>query len=122
MTTTESIQPRKQRKARFNAPKHVQSKFLTAPLSDELRSKYGKRHARVVKGDTVKVLRGDFKGHEGLVDGVDQKRAVVFVHGVSVTKADGTEVPRPVSASKVCITKLNLEDALRKERFEKGGE
>ncbi|MDH7593920.1 MAG: 50S ribosomal protein L24 [Methanomicrobiales archaeon] len=122
MTLTDSIQPRKQHKARYNAPKHLQSRFLTAPLSDDLRSKYGKRRARVVKGDTVKVLRGDFRGQEGLVDDLDQKRSVLFIHGVSVTKADGTEVSRPVNASNVCITKMNMKDPLRKKRFGEGGE
>ena len=112
-----SKQPRKQRKARYNAPNHTRGSFLTASLSPELRGKYSTRRTRVVKGDTVKVLRGDFAGDEGVVDAVDMKMCRLVVHGVMVTKADGTEVPRPVDPSNVQITKLNLKDKLRVERL-----
>lgn len=118
MVRMASKQPRKQRKARFNAPIHTRGKFLSAPLSADLGTKYGKRSARVVLGDTVKVLRGDFAGEEGVVDAVDTKKSKVLVHGVSVTKADGTEVPRPVDPSNVQIIKLNLKDSRRAARLE----
>ncbi|HOB17843.1 MAG TPA: 50S ribosomal protein L24 [Candidatus Methanoculleus thermohydrogenotrophicum] len=121
MVRTTSKQPRKQRKARFNAPNHARGQFLTASLSHELREKYNTRRVRVVKGDTVRVLRGDYTGEEGVVDAVDMKRCQLIVHGVMVTKADGTEVPRPVDPSNVQITKLNLKDKLREERLG-GGE
>ena len=117
MVRIESAQPRKQRKALYNAPAHLKSDFLSAPLSKELAEQYHRKSARVVKGDTVKVLRGDEKGDEGVVDAVDTKTARVIVHGVSSTKADGTEVPRPVHASNVRITKLNLNDKRREEKL-----
>jgi large subunit ribosomal protein L24 len=112
MATTSS-QPRKQRKAQAEAPLHERTRTLSAPLAPALREEYKKRHLRVVKGDTVKVTRGDHRGEEGVVDEVDVKRARLLVHGVSITKADNTEVPRPVHPSKVQITKLNLKDRLR---------
>jgi large subunit ribosomal protein L24 len=118
MVRIESAQPRKQRKARYTAPAHARSQFLNAPLSKELAEKYDKKTLRVVKGDTVKVLRGNAKGEEGVVDGVDTKTARLLVHGVTSTKADGTEVPHPVDASNVCITKLNLNDKRREEKLE----
>jgi len=37
----------------------------------------------------------------------------ITVDGVSVTKSDGTEVPRPVQPSNVMITKLELKDEKR---------
>ena len=43
MVRIESTQPRKQRKARYNAPAHLRGKFLSAPLSPELRTQYKKR-------------------------------------------------------------------------------
>ena len=112
MATT-STQPRKQRKARYNAPNHIRSRFLSAPLSEDLRKKYGKRSLRVVKGDTVRVTRGDFSGDEGVVDDVNTGSSTVVVHGVTLTKADGKDVARPIHASKVVITKLNLADKKR---------
>ena len=119
MARLESSQPRKQRKARYQAPSHVNTKFLNAPLSEVLKEQYKKKTLRVVKGDTVKISRGDFVGDEGLVDAVDTKNSKLIIHGVSSTKADGTEVPRPVDASNVQITKLNLAD---KRRVAKLGE
>lgn len=113
MVRIESIQPRKQRKARYNAPAHLRGKFLSAPLSPDLRKEYRIRSARVVKGDSVKVLRGTAAGTEGIVDAVDTDRSLIVVQGVSVPKADGTEVPRPVNPSNVQITKLNLKDPKR---------
>jgi len=119
MVRVESSQPRKQRKARYTAPSHVNTKFLNAPLSEVLKEQYKKKTLRVVKGDTVRVTRGDFTGDEGIVDAVDTRKSKIVVHGVSNTKADGTEVPRAVDASNVQITKLNLAD---KRRVEKLGE
>jgi large subunit ribosomal protein L24 len=116
MATT-STQPRKQRKTRYTAPIHLRGKYLHAPLSPDLRSTHNRRRTRVVKGDTVRVLRGDFAGQSGLVDEVNGKSGMLFVHGISSTKADGTEVPRPVNPSNVQITKLNLKDPMRKERL-----
>jgi large subunit ribosomal protein L24 len=97
----------------------MKSKFLNAPLSAALKDMYSKKTVRVIKGDTVKVTRGDNIGDEGLVDGIDTRNLKLIVHGVSSTKVDGTEVPRPIDASKVEITKLKLDD---KRRVEKLGE
>ena len=120
MVRIASTQPRKQRKARYNAPLHARGKFLNAALASELQEKYGKKSCRIVVGDTVKIQRGDFRGEEGVVDGVDTEKGTVIVHGASVTKVDGTEVPRPVYASNVTITKLKLDDKKREERLEAG--
>ncbi|MBS1194889.1 MAG: ribosomal protein L24p/L26e, archaeal/eukaryotic, partial [Methanomicrobia archaeon] len=51
MAVSRSIQPRKQRKARYTAPLHIKGKFLSATLSKELREQYKRRSLRVVKGD-----------------------------------------------------------------------
>jgi large subunit ribosomal protein L24 len=118
MVRIASKQPRKQRKARYNAPIHARGQFLRAPLSGDLRSKYNRRNIRIINGDTVKVLRGDFTGEEGVIEGIDTKKGKVVVHGVSLTKSDGTEVPRPVDPSNVQIVKLNLKDKRREAKLE----
>jgi len=51
------------------------------------------------------------------VDAVDTKKSKIVVHGVSSTKADGTEVPRSVDASNVQLTKLNLTDKRREAKL-----
>ena len=40
---------------------------MSCILSKDLRKKYGKRSARVVEGDSVKVIRGEFNGVDGKV-------------------------------------------------------
>ncbi len=120
MVRIESKQPRKQRKARYTAPLHLRSALLSAPLSKELKSEYRRRSVRVIKGDTVKVLRGESAGTEGVVEAVDTGRYRIVVEGVSVPKADGTEMPRPIDPSNVLITKLNLKDGRRAGKLAEG--
>ncbi len=115
-----SKQPRKQRKARYQAPAHLRSRFLHAPLSKDLREQFHSRSARVVTGDTVKMLRGESAGTEGVVDLVNTRAYKIIVQGVSIPKSDGTEVPRPVDPSNVLITKLNLKDPRRAEKLGEG--
>ena len=117
MTATKSIQPRKQRKARYTAPVHRRNKFMRSLLSSELRGKYSKKNFGVIKGDTVKVMTGTFKGAEGKVQTVSIKNESITIDGVVISKADGSEVPRPIHPSNVMITKLNLKDKLREERL-----
>jgi len=117
---TKSKQPRKQRKAYYNAPLHARQKLVTAPLSKELQEKYGVKRLPVRKGDKVRILRGDFRGKEGEVARVDLKRLVIYVDGVTITKADGTPVFRPIHPSNVVIVSLKLDDS-RKALIERRG-
>ena len=116
-----SVQARKQRKRLYNAPTHVKSRMVASHLSPELRKEFDRRSARVVVGDTVKVLRGDAEivGVEGKVTKVDTQTGRIMVEGMTMPKADGTMEGRAVHASKVEITKLDLKDAWRKARLQK---
>lgn len=116
---TKSKQPQKQRKALYEAPMHKRQKLMAAMLSEELRKEYGKRSLAVRKGDTVKVMRGDFKGHSGKVMEVDLKSGRIEVEGVTVQKSDGTERFYPLHPSNVRITKLELKDEERSRIFER---
>lgn len=120
MVRIESKQPKKQRSARYNAPMHLRGAFMSAPLSDELRKEYRVRSARVVKGDTVKIVRGDSTGTEGEVEAIDTGKCRIVIEGVTIPKSDGTEMPRPLDPSNVQITKLNLKDAKRVEKLSEG--
>jgi large subunit ribosomal protein L24 len=113
-----SKRPGKQRKYRHNAPLHITQKFLSAHLSKELRKKYGKRSLTVVKGDRVKVVRGQFKGRENKVESTDHKKTLVYVAGLERTKKDGSKSLCPVHPSNLIITELNLADKMRKEKLE----
>ncbi|MDL5362525.1 50S ribosomal protein L24 [Halalkalicoccus sp. NIPERK01] len=112
-----SKQPRKQRNDAQNAPLHERHKQVHATLDADLREDHGTRRARVNVGDTVEVMRGDFAGETGEVVAVDLKRGVVHVEDAVIEKADGEEVPRPLEASNLRITALNLEDEVREARL-----
>ena len=113
-----SVKPSRQRKALYQAPLHVRRKLLSANLSPELRSKYFVRSLPVRKGDTVRVMRGAYKGVEGKVRRVDLKKLRVYIEGVTVEKADGTTVHVPIHPSNLMITKLDLSDKWRAKRLE----
>lgn len=117
-----SYQPRKQRKLLFNAPMHRLPKLMSAHLSPELREKYNRRSFPIRVGDKVRILRGEFKGVEGKVTGVDRERQVIYVENVTIKKADGTSVSRPIHVSNVMITELNLDDEYRKKALARGRE
>jgi len=116
-----SKQPRKQRKFRYKAPLHVRHKLMGVTLSEELRERYQIRSLPVKKGDTVLVMRGDFKEQEGKVDEVDLKNYRLMIDGVSVQKPDGNKVYHPVHPSNVRLVELDLEDEERNQAIERKG-
>jgi len=116
-----STQPRKQRKFIYKAPLHIRHKLMSVTLSDELREQYGRRSLPVRKGDTIKVMRGDFKDHEGKVEKVDLKNYRVMIEGMSVQKPDGNKVYHPVHPSNIRILELDIEDDERNEVIERKG-
>ncbi|MFB6113403.1 MAG: 50S ribosomal protein L24 [Halodesulfurarchaeum sp.] len=113
-----SEQPRKQRTERERAPLHERHKQVRAPLSSDLREQYSTRNVRVNEGDTVEILRGDDAGEESEVIEVDLRDAIVRVEGVTVEKADGEEIAKPLDASNLRVTDLDLEDPERRARLE----
>ncbi|MCL1978862.1 MAG: 50S ribosomal protein L24 [Methanomassiliicoccaceae archaeon] len=119
-----SSKARVQRKVQANAPSHTKRKMLSAHLSDELRAQYGVRTARVCKGDTVAIIRGeeDVRGTEAKVLEVFTNTGRVSVEGVTINQADGTATVRPVHASNLIITKLNTEDQWRIDSLSKNKE
>lgn len=98
-----SKKPRKQRKRHFEAKKHERHKKMAAPVKE------GKTKP-VRKGDKVKVLRGDHKGEEGEVIGVDRKKYRIKIKGITRRKQDGEEIPVPIHPSNVIITKEHEEE------------
>ncbi|WP_255148845.1 50S ribosomal protein L24 [Halorarius halobius] len=111
-------QPDKQRTRQRRAPLHEKQRQVRAHLSEDLREEYGTRSVRVNEGDTVEVQRGDYAGEDGDVIAVDLKDAVVHVEDVTQETADGEEVPRPLDASNLVVTDLDLSDEKREARLE----
>lgn len=111
-------QPRKQRNQTESASLHERHSQVTATLSGDLRDEFDKRSVRVNAGDTVEVMRGDYAGEDGEVAAVNLDDATIHVEGVTVEAADGEEVPRPVDASNLRVTSLDLDDDRREARLE----
>ena len=114
-----SSKPRKQRKFLANAPLHIKHKFLSAPLSKELRKKYKKRSIPVRKGDEVIIMRGAFKKKKAKISIVQLKRTRVALENIQRTKKDGTKVNVWFRPSSLQIVALNLEDKKRISALEK---
>jgi large subunit ribosomal protein L24 len=112
-----SKQPRKQRKFRYNAPLHIRQRFVSAHLSAQLRKKYNKRSLGLRKGDTVKVMRGQFRKKEGKIEEVSLKKTLVYVNGVEITKKDGTKARHAIHPSNLMVTELNLDDKMRQKNL-----
>ena len=108
-----SVQPRKQRKYRHNAPLHIRQKFVSAHLSKELRKKYSRRSINLRKGDNVKVMRGQFRNKQGKVEEVDLKKTLIYISGIEISKKDGTKARRPLHPSNLLATELNVDDKMR---------
>ena len=103
----------------FQAAHHTRSKQLGATLSKELREKYGRRSARVIEGDTVRVMRGEFKGIDGKVTQVSTEKNSIAVEGIKREKLKGGNVDIYIHTSNVMITGMNLDDKWRQNRLEK---
>nr|AJS12692.1 50S ribosomal protein L24P [uncultured archaeon] len=114
-----SKQPRKQRKYLANLPLHLKKKLMSVNLSKDLRKKYGKRNLTLKKGDTVKVMRGKFKGKRGKVTEVKLKTSKAIVEGMQVKKQDGSKADVKLRPSNLQIIELNLEDKKRLKTTEK---
>ena len=112
-----STQPRKERKALHNLPAHKNRAQIASHLDEPLLLKYNTRTAAVRKGDTVRVLRGEYAGITGKVLEVNTRTRKVTVDGVTVTKAKATQVARPLDPSNLVITRLDLTDPRRREKL-----
>ncbi|MBI2664743.1 50S ribosomal protein L24 [Candidatus Woesearchaeota archaeon] len=102
-----SVQPRKQRKYRYNLPAHLKKKMLSAHLSSELRSRHKKRSMPLRKSDVVKVMRGSFKGKTGKVNAISTKKLAAYIDGVESSRRDGTKVFVPIKTSNLMIMELS---------------
>ena len=103
----------------YRATFNTRSKQLSSPLSEELRKKYSKRSIRVVKGDSVKIVRGEFKGVDGKVSRIETEKNSVAIEGVKKEKTKGDKFDVFVHTSNIVITGLNTDDKLRVSKLEK---
>lgn len=102
----------------IHIPKHQRDKMVGAVLEDSLRKQYGRKNIRVVKGDSVRVMRGEYKGVEGKVEKVNTEHATFHIEGVQREKIRGGQVKVPIHSSNVMVISLNLDDDYRSSKLQ----
>ena len=113
------MKPTKMRnKQIYYATSKVKSVQTACSLSTELRKKFKKRSVRIVKGDTVKILRGEFYGTAGKVTKILTQKNSITVDGVKREKVKGEKIDVPIHATNVVITALNDDDKWRMNKLQ----
>ena len=102
----------------IHLPKHQRDKMVVAVLEDSLREQYKRKNIRVVKGDSVRVMRGEYKGVEGKVEKVNTEHATFHIEGIQREKIRGGQVKVPIPSSNVMVISLNLDDNYRSRKLQ----
>ncbi|MDO8480638.1 MAG: 50S ribosomal protein L24 [Nanoarchaeota archaeon] len=114
-----SKQPRKQRKYRFQAPLNIKRKFVSSHLSKELRVKHSTRSLGLRTGDTVKIMRGQFKGKTGKIEEVDLSKCKARIAGITLQRKDGNRAMVWFQPSNLLIIELKMDDKKRQAILER---
>ncbi|MBA4452660.1 MAG: 50S ribosomal protein L24 [Nitrosopumilus sp.] len=102
----------------YRASQATKSKQVSSPLSKDLKNKYSKNSVRVVEGDTVKIVRGEFKGVDGKVAEVSIQKNSIAIEGVKKEKTKGDKFDVYIHSSNVIVTGLNTSDKWRMAKLE----
>jgi large subunit ribosomal protein L24 len=102
----------------FQATLQTKSKQLGSALSKDLQKKYGKKSARVIEGDSVSILRGEFKGVDGKISKINTAKSNVAIDGVKKEKTKGDKFDVYIHTSNLVITSLNSSDKWRMAKLE----
>jgi large subunit ribosomal protein L24 len=113
------VKPTKMRnRMLFQATLQTRSKQMGSALSKDLQKKYGKKSARVVEGDSVTILRGEFKGVDGKVSKISTQKSSVAIDGVKKEKTKGDKFDVYIHSSNLVITSLNGDDKWRMAKLQ----
>ena len=102
----------------YYATSKTRSIQTSCSLSAELRKKFGKRSARIIKGDTIKVLRGEFYGTTGKVTKILTRKNSIIIEGIKKEKTKGEKIDVPIHSTNVLITGLNTDDKWRMNKLQ----
>ena len=102
----------------YRASLRTRSNQLGSALSKDLQKKYGKRSIRVVEGDTIKVVRGEYKDVDGKVAHVSTQANSVAIEGIKKEKGQGDKFDVLIHTSNVVVTALNTDDSWRNSKLE----
>ncbi len=96
----------------------TRSKQLGSALSKDLQKKYGKRSVRVNEGDSIKIVRGEFKGVDGKIAKVSPQKNSVTIEGIKKEKTKGDKFDVYIHTSNLLVTSLNSENRWRIAKLE----
>ena len=102
----------------YQATLQTRSKQLGSTLSKDLHKKYGKKSVRVVEGDSITILRGEFKGVEGKVAKISTSKSSIAVEGIKKEKTKGDKFDVYIHTSNLVVTSLNTSDKWRMAKLE----
>ena len=88
---------------------------MKSKVSKELKQKTDLTTLSPRTGDSVKVMRGTYKGKTGKISKVKLKEMKIYIEGIERKKRDGTKIMPPIHASNLIIVGM-AED---KRRYKK---
>jgi large subunit ribosomal protein L24 len=113
------VKPTKMRnRMLFQATLQTRSKQMGSALSKDLQKKYGKKSARIIEGDSVTILRGEFKGVDGKISKISTQKSSVAIDGVKKEKTKGDKFDVYIHTSNLVITSLNSSDKWRMAKLQ----
>ena len=83
-----------------------------------MQKKYGKKSTRAIEGDTITILRGEFKGVSGKITKISKEKTSVTVEGVKKEKTKGDKFDVYIHTSNLVVTALNTSDKWRITKLE----
>jgi len=113
------MKPTKMRnKMIYRATYQTKSKQLGSALSKDLHKKYGKRSIRVIEGDSVTIVRGEYKGVEGKISKIFMQKSSVSIEGIKKEKSKGEKFDVYIHTSNLVVTSLNTGEKWRIAKLE----
>jgi len=103
----------------LHVPSHLRDSRVSSTLSENLREQYGCRSCRVIKGDGVRVVRGEYSGIEGKVEKVNTRKGTLSIEGIQREKVKGGNVKVQIHSSNLIITGLHMDDKYRKKKLQR---
>ena len=103
----------------YRAMNQVVNKQICAPISKDLRKKYSRRSIRIMTDDTVKVVRGEYKGLTGKVAKISTETNGIAIEGNKKEKLKGEKIDVYIHSTNMIITSLNTSDKWRVKILEK---
>ena len=101
------------------AMNQILNKQICASISKDLRKKYSRRSIRIMTDDTVKVMRGEYKGLTGKVTKISTETSGVAIEGNKKEKLKGEKFDVYIHSTNTVITSLNMDDKWRLKILEK---